>query len=77
MKTNNKLGILFTVAALSAGISFASQANEGFKALDANEDGMITKSEAEANETVFENFELIDSDGNGTISLEEYEAVGL
>jgi Ca2+-binding EF-hand superfamily protein len=73
--------LFFLVAAalaLAVGASYAEdkigkdENDPGFRALDKNKDGYISKSEAKANPTLSKNFKKADKDGDGKLSRMEY-----
>ncbi|KPZ57899.1 EF-hand domain-containing protein [Pseudoalteromonas sp. P1-25] len=70
MKTVNKT--LALVALLSSSAAFAAV---DFNSFDADSDGVISKSEAQANAQLIELFDKLDTDGNGELSQQEFSKV--
>lgn len=70
MKTVNKT--LALVALLSSSAAFAAV---DFNSFDADGDGVISKSEAQANAQLVQLFEKLDTDGNGELSQQEFSKV--
>src|SRR5438309_8892173 len=73
--------LFFLVAAapaLAVGSAYAEdkigkdENDPGFRALDKNKDGYISKSEAKGNPTLYKNFKQADKDGDGKLSRMEY-----
>lgn len=73
--------LFFLVAAalaLAVGSAYAEDkigkdANDpGFRALDKNKDGYISKSEAKGNPTLYKNFKQADKNNDGKLSRTEY-----
>jgi Ca2+-binding EF-hand superfamily protein len=54
--------------------SAPQQSGSVFDALDANQDGNIAQTEAQAHPTVAEHFTSADSNGDGALSREEFAA---
>lgn len=61
-----------TCAALASIVALAQPANDQFRRLDANQDGVITREELP--ERIRGNFSRVDTDGDGKISLAEHQA---
>ncbi|HKB81847.1 MAG TPA: EF-hand domain-containing protein [Burkholderiales bacterium] len=69
-------GLLIACAALMAPATFAadqsgSKLEAAFKKADTDNDGTLTKGEAKAMPRVAKNFDAIDADKDGTVSLDE------
>lgn len=71
--------LLFGIAAAlacagtyAAGVPKSSGNEPGFNALDKNNDGYLTRSEAAKDKDVSANFKAIDKNGDGKISRTEY-----
>jgi hypothetical protein len=47
-----------------------------FDALDSNDDGLITSTEAEADSRIVERFSELDVNGDGFLNLAEYATIG-
>nr|WP_136249510.1 EF-hand domain-containing protein [Ningiella ruwaisensis] len=72
--------VLFPVAStvLALGIASFSMANEDtFTSLDTNEDGVISKEEAQAHSTLASMFDDVDANGDGVITYDEFSTAGL
>lgn len=59
---------------LAAGSSYAQMEPTLFEDLDSDHNGAISKSEAKARMDLTNNFKMIDKNGNGSISVDEYTA---
>ena len=55
----------------------AIAASDLFVELDVDENGLISQEEAQAHSALSNNFDLVDADGDGNISEEEFSATGL
>ena len=58
----------------SASQSSASGAKQGWDDVDTNKDGNISKEEAAANPGLSQVFAQADTDGNGSLTKDEYKA---
>src|SRR3569832_2284654 len=78
-----KIVIPLCLTALAAGYAWADtaptetgrenrEAASGFKSLDLNEDGMITKQEAASNAKLAKDFDKYDTDRDGNLSFGDY-----
>jgi Ca2+-binding EF-hand superfamily protein len=66
---------VFAALALAAGATYAAdKPKSGFDALDKNNDGVITKAEAQGSPQLAKNFDAIDKNHDGKISRTEYMA---
>jgi hypothetical protein len=68
---------LLLTSVIAAGL-FASAATAGddlFTTLDVNEDGVIDTQEASAHEVLAASFASLDTDQNGVLTREEFEAL--
>jgi Ca2+-binding EF-hand superfamily protein len=74
MRVTRTLVIGASALALAMGYAFADKpANDpGFNALDKNNDGYLTRTEAAANPFLAKNFKQADKDGDGKLSRTEY-----
>jgi Ca2+-binding EF-hand superfamily protein len=63
--------------ALAAGSALAdkSKTDPGFNALDKNNDGYLSRTEAAKNPDLAQNFKAVDKNGDGKLSRTEYLAV--
>lgn len=73
------LGALISCAALLASHGFAAdqpgaRLEAAFKKADTDNDGTLTKAEAKSMPRVAKNFDAIDADKDGTVSLDEIRA---
>ncbi|WP_420820131.1 EF-hand domain-containing protein [Pseudoalteromonas amylolytica] len=68
MMKNKFITIAFSAMAASA----TAQASEVFTALDADKDGAISQSEAQALTSLAAKFKELDVDANGSLSAEEF-----
>ena len=77
MRVAKPLVIGASALALAVGYAFADKpANDpGFNALDKNNDGYLSRTEAAANPYLAKNFKKADKDGDGKLSRTEYLAV--
>lgn len=66
--------LLASALTLAAGSAFAekAKADPGFNALDKNNDGWLTRTEAAKNPYLAKNFKAADKDGDGKLSRTEY-----
>jgi Ca2+-binding EF-hand superfamily protein len=62
------------VALLLPAGALAQETEGDFNSLDANGDGAISQEEAQADEMVAQSFGTADTDQNGSLSQEEYNA---
>lgn len=70
-----KLFNLIILSSLCAGAgSLYAQMPYIFEEIDANHDGAISKSEAEVRTDLHADFAAADTDGNGTLSVDEYSS---
>ena len=60
-----------TVLALASGAVFAQAV---FEDLDTDRNGYISRAEAAAETGLYENFDQVDGDGNGTVNIDEFVA---
>jgi Ca2+-binding EF-hand superfamily protein len=69
--------IVATGFALAAGSALADKpkSDPGFNALDRNNDGYLTRTEAARNPDLAKNFKTADKNGDGKLSRAEYLAV--
>jgi Ca2+-binding EF-hand superfamily protein len=78
---NTKRNIFLSLAAFTLTLALTSTSafsNEDlFKKLDANADGMISKTEAEAHDALTALFDSLDVDGDELISPEEFSLANL
>lgn len=58
---------------INIGVNAETSLTEQFRALDANNDGVITESEAEANTSLASMFDTYDKDNSGTLTSAEYK----
>jgi Ca2+-binding EF-hand superfamily protein len=65
------IGLAFAVGAAQANEDKMQKVEAKFKAADKNGDGTLDKTEAAALPNVSKNFDAIDTDKDGTVSLEE------
>ena len=56
--------------------AYHGSGDSSFDELDANKDGYLSKEEVLGNPAVAQNFASIDKNGDGRISLEEWQAMG-
>src|SRR5207244_7365312 len=77
MRFAKPLVIGASALALAVGYAFADKpANDpGFNALDKNNDGYLSRTEAAANPFLAKNFKKADKDGDGKLSRTEYLTV--
>jgi hypothetical protein len=77
MRVAKTLLIGASALALGVGYAFADKpANDpGFNALDKNNDGYLSRTEAAANPYLAKNFKKADKDGDGKLSRTEYLTV--
>jgi len=77
MRIKKPLVIGASALTLAVGYAFADKpANDpGFNALDKNNDGYLSRTEAAKNPTLAKNFKQADKDGDGKLSRTEYLAV--
>lgn len=78
MKFSKNIG--FTIAASLFAISVAATATaseDTFDALDTDQDGVISKMEAQAHSGLSTIFDDVDTDANDVISWAEFSAAGL
>ena len=70
-----KTQLILTAAAvvLASGIAFAADGPPKFEAADANGDGAVDATEFSATK-LERDFKKIDTDGNGSLNMEEYKA---
>ena len=62
---------VLTVLALATGSAYAAD-KKGFDALDRNNDGFVTRSEAAGNHRVLKGFDVADKNNDGKLSRTEY-----
>lgn len=75
MKTTLTLSAL-VLASIAMGAAAETQgmsAEEAFSQLDANGDSVLTQDEANVDLLLAEQFEMLDADGSGDLSIEEFE----
>ena len=65
---------LFAAAAGLALASGVAAAQPVFEDLDTDRDGYISRAESAAENSLYENFEQVDRDGNGTVNIDEFVA---
>lgn len=75
MKTLRSTTTLILMLAAAAAFAQSDSNAPSFMQLDANEDGRISKQEAEADARVADRFQETDTDSDGLLSLEEFTAV--
>ena len=77
MKFAKPLVIGASALALAVGYAFADKPvnDPGFNALDKNNDGYLTRSEAAANPDLAKKFKQADKNGDGKLSRTEYLSV--
>lgn len=66
-------GVAF-VAGVAVMPVYAGGASAGFKALDANADGVISQQEAQANKGISENYGALDKNQDGQLDAAEFSA---
>ena len=65
------VGSNIKVAESSAAVA-ATPANDDFKKLDLNQDGKVSLKESVKDKVLSGNFDLVDADHDGAVSIEEY-----
>lgn len=74
MKTALTLTAL-VLASASMGVAAKTMgAEDALNQLDANGDGVLTQDEANVDLLLAEQFEMLDADGSGDLSMEEFES---
>ncbi len=75
MKTLRSTTTLILVLAAATAFAQSDSNAPSFMQLDTNEDGRISKQEAEADTRVADRFQEADTDRDGQLSLEEFTAI--
>jgi Ca2+-binding EF-hand superfamily protein len=76
-KLNRLLTVAGAMAILSAVAISVNAQEDLFTKLDVDQDGLISLSEAEAHDVLFQNFAMVDADSDGFVSKDELEASGV
>jgi len=78
---NTKRNIFLSMAALAFTLALTSTSafsNEGlFTTLDTDADGMLSTTEAQSHKVLFELFDSLDINGDGSISIDEFSVANL
>jgi Ca2+-binding EF-hand superfamily protein len=66
---------MFAALAFAAGAAYGADKKPGFDALDKNNDGFVSRTEAAGSKTLLKGFDAADKNSDGKLSRAEYAAV--